>query len=367
MSDVSERLAALSPKERAALAMRLTRKAQAGEAAAETGIVRRQESGPAPLSFAQQRFWFLSQVEADRATYNLPVTYELLGALDVGTLERSLNEVVRRHESLRTTFTIRDGEPVQVIRPSLTVEVPVVELRHEDDRDALWAELRRLADEYSQQPFDLERGPLVRATLLKVSAEEHYLVVVLHHIIGDAWSLGILMSELSALYHAFNAGRPSPLAELPIQYADFAAWQREHLQDEMMQRQLRYWKEKLGDLPPALRLPTDHPRPSVLTHRGGAQCLELTERLTEGLNDLCRREGVTLFMALLAAFDVLLMRYGGQTDIAVGVPLAARDDARLESTLRIAPALNAHWAWFHVAEDEINHRGQIRWLRAPLP
>ncbi|MET0622456.1 MAG: amino acid adenylation domain-containing protein, partial [Pyrinomonadaceae bacterium] len=333
MSDVSERLAALSPKERAALAMRLTRKAQAGEAAGETGIARRQETGPAPLSFAQQRLWFLSQVGADRATYNLPVVYELLGVLNVETLERSLNEVIRRHESLRTTFTIRDGQPVQVVRPSLTVGIPVVEPPAADDRDALWAELRRQSDEYSRQPFDLERGPLVRATLLKVSAEEHYFVVALHHIIGDAWSLGILMSELSALYHAFSAGRPSPLAELPIQYADFAAWQREWMQGEVMRRQLDYWKEKLGDLPPALRLPTDHPRPSVLTHRGGALCLPMSGRLTGELNDLCRREGVTLFMALLAAFDVLLYRYTGQTDLSVGTPISGRSRPEAEGLI----------------------------------
>jgi amino acid adenylation domain-containing protein len=333
MSDVSERLAALSPKERAALAMRLTRRAQAGEAAAETGIARRREDAPAPLSFAQQRLWFLSQVEADRATYNLPVAYELLGALDVETLERSVNEIVRRHESLRTTFTIRDGEPVQVVRPSLTVGVPVVALRHYDDRDALRAELRRLADEFSQQSFDLERGPLVRAKLLKVSEEEHYLVVVLHHIVGDAWSLGILMSELSALYHAFDAGRPSPLAELPIQYADFAAWEREWLRGEVMRRQLGYWKEKLGDLPPALSLPTDHPRPSVQTHRGGAECLPLPGRLTVELNDLCRREGVTLFMALLAAFDVLLYKYTGQTDLSVGTSISGRSRPEAEGLI----------------------------------
>ena len=333
MSDVSERLAALSPKERAALAMRLTRKAQAGEAAAETGIARRRESGPAPLSFAQQRLWFLSQAGADRATYNLPVVYELLGVLNVETLERSLNEVIRRHESLRTTFTIRDGQPVQVVRPSLTVGVPVVELPAADDRDALRVELRRQSDEYSRQPFDLERGPLVRATLLKVSAEEHYLIVALHHIIGDAWSLGIFMSELSALYHAFNAGRPSPLAELPIQYADFAAWQREWMQGEVMRRQLGYWKEKLADLPPALRLPTDHPRPSVLTHRGGALCLPMSERLTGELNDLCRREGVTLFMALLAAFDVLLYKYTGQTDLSVGTPISGRSRPEAEGLI----------------------------------
>ncbi|HLM54814.1 MAG TPA: amino acid adenylation domain-containing protein [Pyrinomonadaceae bacterium] len=333
MSDVSERLAALSPKERAALAMRLRRMAQAGEAAAEAGIARRGEAGPAPLSFAQQRLWFLSQVGADRATYNLPIAYELRGALDVETLERSLDEVVRRHEALRTTFTIRDGGPVQVVRPTLTLGVPVVELPAADDRDSLLAELRRLADEFSQQSFDLERGPLVRAQLLKVSEEEHYLVVVLHHIVGDAWSLGILMSELSALYHAFNAGRPSPLAELPIQYADFAVWQREWLRGEVVQRQLRYWKEKLGDLPPALRLPTDHPRPSALTHRGGALCLPLSGRLTEGLTRLCRREGVTLFMALLAAFDVLLYRYTGQTDLSVGTPISGRSRPEAEGLI----------------------------------
>jgi amino acid adenylation domain-containing protein len=329
MDEVTERLAALSPKERAALAMRLARKSRAGD----SGIARRRDSGPAPLSYAQRRLWFLAQVEAARPTYNFPIAYELHGALDVGTLARAFNEVVRRHESLRTTFTVRDGEPVQIVHPSLTIELPFVELPRLEDPDALLAELRRLADGYAQRPFDLERGPLVRATLLKVSDERHHLVVVVHHIVADASSMGVLLTELSALYHAFNANRPSPLKEPTVQYADFAVWQREWLEGEVMQRQLRYWKEKLADPPPPLRLPTDRPRPAAETSRGGSQFTELPEELTRGLKELCRQEGATLFMALLAAFDVLLYKYTGQTDLSVGTPVSGRSRSEAEGLI----------------------------------
>ncbi|MCA1568066.1 MAG: amino acid adenylation domain-containing protein [Acidobacteria bacterium] len=332
MSDVSERIGALSPGERAALAMRLARAARADKSAAESAITRRRNAGPAPLSFAQKGLWFLSQMEADNVTYNLPVSYELLGRLDVPTLERGLNEIVRRHEALRTTFTILDGEPVQVITPTLTLGLPVVDLT--DLRgDEQWEELRRRANEYVRQPFDLERGPLVRATLLKLSDETHYLLVLMHHIVGDAWSMGIIMSELSALYRAFLAGEPSPLAELPIQYADFAIWQRERLAADALQRQLDYWKQKLGGAASVLQLPTDHPRPSVPTHRGSSQFLLLPEEVSRAVKELSQREGVTLFMTLLAAFDVLLYRYTGQTDISVGSPLAGRSRPEAETLI----------------------------------
>ncbi|MCA1615651.1 MAG: amino acid adenylation domain-containing protein [Acidobacteria bacterium] len=329
MSDVSERVGALSPGERAALAMRLARKARAGGSAAESAITRRRDAGPAPLSYAQQRLWFLSQMEADSATYNLPVAYELLGRLDVPTLERSLNEIVRRHEALRTTFTIQGGEPVQVVAPTLALGLPVVDLTHLSGEDQ-WEGLRRRANEYARRPFDLERGPLVRAALLRLSDETHYLLVLMHHIVGDAWSMGIIMSELSALYRAFRAGEPSPLAELPIQYADFAVWQRESLAADATRRQLDYWKQKLAGAPPVLQLPTDHPRPSAPTDRGSSQFLLLPEGLSRAVKGLSQREGVTLFMTLLAAFDVLLYRYTGQLDISVGSPLAGRSRPEAE-------------------------------------
>jgi amino acid adenylation domain-containing protein len=330
MSDVSERVGALSPGERAALAMRLARAARAGKSGAEFAITRRRDAAsPAPLSFAQQRLWFLSQMEADNTAYNLPVTYELLGPLDVPTLERSLNEIIRRHEALRTTFTIRDGEPVQVVSPSLTLGLPVVDLTHLTGEEQ-WEELRRRANVYAAQPFDLERGPLVRASLLKLSEEAHYLLVLMHHIVGDAWSMGIIMSELSAHYRAFLTGQPGPLAELPVQYADFAVWQREVSAADAMQRQLDYWKRKLGGATSVLQLPTDHPRPSVPTHRGSSQFLLLPEGVSRAVKELSQREGASLFMTLLAAFNVLLYRYTGQTDINVGTPLAGRSRPEAE-------------------------------------
>jgi amino acid adenylation domain-containing protein len=330
MSDVSERVAALSPKERAALAMRLRRKAQrTDEEASETLIRRRAESGPAPLSFAQQRLWFIEQAEAGQSTYNLPVAYELTGTLDVDTLRRSLNEIVRRHDVLRTAFEMHGGEPSQVVAPTLEIELPFVDLtRYEGQQQ--WDELQRRADLAAQQPFDLERAPLLRATLLKLSDAEHYLVIVLHHIVADGWSLGVLMNELSTLYSAFSEGKSSPLAELPVQYADFAAWQRQLLGSEAVQRQLAYWKNKLDGAPSVLRLPTDRPRPAVQTHAGGHQYAELTGRLTEELKEFSQREGATLFMTLLAAFNVLLYRYTGQADINVGTPLAGRNRPEVE-------------------------------------
>jgi amino acid adenylation domain-containing protein len=329
MSDVSERVGALSPGERAALAMRLARAARAAGSGTGSAITRRRNADPAPLSFAQQRLWFLSQMEADSTTYNLPVGYELHGPLDVPTLERSLNEIIRRHEVLRTTFTIRDGEPVQIVTPTLTLGLPVVDLTHLTGEEQ-WEELQRRANEYAAQPFHLEQGPLVRASLLKLSDEAHYLLVLMHHIVGDAWSMGIIMSELSAHYRAFLNGEPSPLAELSIQYADFAVWQREQLAAEAMQRQLDHWKRKLAGATSVLQLPTDHPRPSVPTHRGGSQFLLLPEGVSRAVKELSQREGATLFMTLLAAFDVLLYRYTGQTDISVGTPLAGRSRPEAE-------------------------------------
>ncbi|HEX8557861.1 MAG TPA: condensation domain-containing protein, partial [Pyrinomonadaceae bacterium] len=329
MSDVSERVGALSPGERAALAMRLARRARAGGSAAESAITRRRDGGPAPLSFAQRRLWFLSQMEADSVTYNLPIAYELRGRLDAAVLGRALDEIVRRHEALRTTFTVSDGEPVQVVAPALALGLPVIDLTHLAGAEQ-WEELRRRANEDARRPFDLERGPLARATLVKLSEESHYLLVLLHHIVGDAWSMGIILRELSALYGAFLRGEPSPLAELPVQYADFAVWQRESLAADAARRQLDYWKQKLAGAAPVLRLPTDHPRPSAPTDRGASQFMLLPDGLSRAVKELSQREGVTLYMTLLAAFDALLYRYTGQTDITVGSPLAGRSRPEAE-------------------------------------
>ncbi|HEX8351419.1 MAG TPA: amino acid adenylation domain-containing protein, partial [Pyrinomonadaceae bacterium] len=284
-----------------------------------------------PLSFAQQRLWFLDQLEPGASAYNVPLAVRLTGQLDAGALARSLSEIVSRHESLRTTFDVAaDGQPVQVIADARVTEVPLEDLRGlpEAVRED---EARRLARAEAERPFDLTRGPLLRARLLRLSDEEHVLLVTMHHIVSDGWSMGVLVREVAALYGAYAAGAvESPLAELPIQYADFAVWQREFLQGERLEAELAYWRGRLGGELPVLELPTDRPRPAMLTHRGARQTHTLPPALVAALRDLGREEGATLFMVLLAAFKVLLMRLGGQTDVIVGSPIANRNRAEVE-------------------------------------
>jgi amino acid adenylation domain-containing protein len=275
-------------------------------------------------SFSQQRLWLLDQLEPGTSTYNTHKAIRLSGALDAGALQRSLGEIVSRHEALRTTFTAVDGEPVQVIAPSMDVELSTEDLSGlpQAEREA---RATRSAGEEARRPFDLERGPLVRARLLRLGEEEHLLLYTMHHIVTDGWSTGVFWRELGALYEAFSSGEPSPLVEPAIQYADFAVWQRGWLTGEVLEEQLGYWRHQLSDLP-ALELPTDRPRPAaVQAHRGARQRLELPEGSTRALKELARMEGATLFMVLLAAFQVLLSRYSGQEDIAVGTPIAGRN------------------------------------------
>ncbi|XYI03749.1 amino acid adenylation domain-containing protein [Sorangium sp. So ce1128] len=300
--------------------------------------------GALPLSFAQQRLWFLAQLEPDSAFYNVPGAVRVQGPLDRVALEESFQEVVRRHEVLRTTFAVVDGTPRQVIAPDARLPFEVIDLRALPGRDQE-AEVRRLAAEEARRPFDLGRGPLARATLLHLDDAEHVLLLTMHHIASDGWSVGVLLREISALYGAFSSQRPSPLPALPVQYADFAIWQRRWLTDEVLEEQLSYWRRQLGgaDEPgsggsrrgpvPALELPTDRPRPAAQTYRGAAHAVRLSADLSAGLRALCQREGATLFMALLAAVQLLLHRYSGQTDIAVGSPIAGRTQTELEGLI----------------------------------
>ena len=285
-----------------------------------------------PLSFAQQRLWFLDQLEPSGAAYNIPFAFRLTGRLIVVALERSLSEILRRHEALRTTFPVADERPLQVIAAALAVTLGVVDLRElsEIQREA---EARRLATEEAQQPFDLAHGPLMRASLLRLGEEEHVLLLTLHHIVSDGWSTGILFQELSVLYEAFSNGKPSTLPDLPIQYADFAVWQRQWLQGEVLESQLSYWKKQLEGAPALLNLPTDRPRPAVQSYRGASQSIELSQELTQGLKALSAQQRVTLFMTLLAAFQTLLHRYTGQNDIVVGSPIANRNRAEIEGLI----------------------------------
>lgn len=286
-----------------------------------------------PLSFAQQRLWFLAQLEPESAVYNISSALRLKGNLSVPVLEQTLSEIVRRHEAFRTTFArAADGRPVQVIAAPQPATITTSDLS-EFTADAKDVEARRLAMEEAHRPFDLNRGPLVRTHLLRLSATEHVLLFTIHHIIGDGWSMGVLVREVAALYAAFSEGQSSPLAELSIQYADYAVWQRDWLQGETLDQQLSYWKKQLNDAPQQLELPTDHARPAVYTPRGARIIREFTPDLTTNLETQSRREGVTLFMYVLAAFQALLARYSGQNDISVGVPVANRRRAELEDLI----------------------------------
>nr|QEO74045.1 condensation domain-containing protein [uncultured bacterium] len=279
-----------------------------------------------PLSFAQQRLWFLNQLEPHSAAYNIPAALRLTGALDSSALERSLSEIVRRHEALRTTFVARDGEPTQIIQPAQAIKLPLFDLSQLPVAQREQEAQQLLAKEASR-PFDLATGPLLRAGLIRLSAEEHVASLTMHHIISDGWSIGALVKEVRALYEAYSTDKESPLAELPIQYADYAVWQREWLQGAVLDEQLSYWRRQLRDAPAVLELPTDRPRPRVQSYRGAHEMFEVSAGLTNELKALCRREGVTLFMTLLAAWKVLLHRYTGQDRIPVGSPVANRGRA----------------------------------------
>jgi amino acid adenylation domain-containing protein len=289
-------------------------------------------AGASPLSFAQQRLWFLDQLQPGSPAYNVHTALALSGRLDVTALERSLNEIVRRHEALRTTFTVVDGQPLQVIAPRLTVSVPLLDLQalplgeHQ-------VQVNQLAVEEAYGSFDLGQGPLFRTKLLRLAQEEHVLLLTQHHIISDGWSLGRFARELSILYEAFAAGTPSPLRELPIQYADFAVWQRQWLQGEILNAHLASWKARLDGVPHALNLPSDYPRPSVQSFKGAQQTLVLSPLLSEALTAISRRCGVTVFMTLLAAFQLLLQRWAGQDDIVIGCPIAGRIRPEIEELI----------------------------------
>ena len=281
-----------------------------------------------PLSFPQQRMWFLYQLDSQNPFYNESCQFRIIGALNVTALEQSINEIIRRHEALRTIFPTVDGVAVQRILPTLTVNIPVVDLQGLKE-----AEVQQIITKEVRQPFDLGKAPLLRVTLLRLEPEFHLLILTLHHIIIDGWSMGIFIKELSALYQAFATGSPTPLPELTIQYGDFTIWQRQWLTEELQERQLDYWKQQLASAPPLLELPTDYPRPSVQTFSGAIKEFKLNSNLTAQLKTLSQKSGTTLFVTLLAAFAVLLHRYSGQDDICIGSPFANRNRTEVESII----------------------------------
>jgi len=333
---LAERIAGLSPEKRQLLERALERERPAPPRAAiargeASSIPRRQSNEILPLSFAQQRLWFLDQFAPGSSFYNVDNALRLRFPVNVQALEQSYNETVRRHEALRTTFRAVDGKPVQVIAESLHLPMTVRDLRHlpttERESEAL-----RIATDEARRPFDLARGPLVRTTLIQMDTADYLLLLTMHHIVSDGWSMDVFAKEIQDLYSAFCLGKPSPLPELPIQYADFAVWQRGWLEGEVFERQLAYWRKQLADLP-ALQLPTDRPRPAVMSYRGARHPIVIPDALCEKLKALSQREGATLFMTLLAAFQTLLHRYTGQDDIVIGSPIANRNRAEMEGLI----------------------------------
>jgi len=285
-----------------------------------------------PLSFAQERLWFFDQLEPGNALYNVPCAVKIMGPLDVPALERSLNEIIRRHEILRTRFTAEAGQPVQVIAPALTIPLPVTDLA----RIPHWqrqAKAEQLAAEDARRSFNLGAGPLLRANLLRLAPDEHVLLLNLHHMASDETSREIVVRELVTLYDAFLQGKGSPLADLKIQYADYAAWQRGWLQGGSLEKELAHWRSRLNGAPALLELPTDRARPAAHSFRGATASLPLSAEIADRLRSLSRREGATLFMTLLAAFKVLLARYTGQEDIVVGSPFTNRQRAEVEGLI----------------------------------
>ena len=284
---------------------------------------------PLPLSWAQERLWFLNQLEGSSATYNMPGAIRVSGNLELNALQQALSEIVRRHEILRTSFQNVNGTPIQVIDPEATLNIKMVDLQQLEatERETV---LQQQVQKEAITPFDLESAPLIRCSLWQLDATEYVLLLTMHHIVSDGWSMGVLIQELSSLYQAFTAGEPSPLPELPIQYADFAVWQRQWLRGEVLETQLNYWQEQLDGAPQQLNLPTDHPRPSVMTFKGKNQSFEFDAQLTQKLKNLTLESRVTLYMTLLTAFKILLFYYSNQEDILVGSPIANRNRKELE-------------------------------------
>jgi amino acid adenylation domain-containing protein len=282
-----------------------------------------------PVSFAQQRLWFFDQLEPGTPAYNLPRAIRIAGPLNTRALAQTLQTIVDRHESLRTTFVSEEGEPRQIVEPELTVELPITDLEGTPEPERL-EEALRITRADATRGFDLSTGPLVRFRLIRLEAKVHVLVMVMHHIITDGWSISILFREIGDIYRSIIDRRPIELPDLSIQYSDFAQWQRDSFTQDVLGRQLAYWKQKLPESPRLLELPTDRPRPPMATHHGSSKRFLIDEGLAQELNNLSQRERATLFMTLLTAFQVLLMRYTGADDIMVGTPVAGRSEIELE-------------------------------------
>jgi len=316
----------------AGLAACIERARREGQSQAVPPIEPASRSGELPLSFAQQRLWFLDRLESSSPFYNVSTAARLSGPLNLTAFEQTLGEIVRRHEVLRTAFPAVDGRPIQFIAEAQRLSIPTVDLSNLPGA-VREAEMRRLAGIYARRPFDLAQGPLLRVVVLSSGDRDHVVLFTMHHIVTDGWSSGVMIREVTAFYRAFVNGGPSPLSELPIQYADFAVWQRQWLRGEVLDLQLSYWKRYLSGALPVLELPTDRPRPAMQSYRGATHAFALPTRLTESLRALSRREGATVFMTLLAAFKTLLYCYTGKDDIIVGTDIANRTRGEIEGLI----------------------------------
>jgi amino acid adenylation domain-containing protein len=324
----TEKKSKLSPAKRALLEQRL--RGVSGSAQTKRDIPRRPQQDSAPLSFAQQSLWFLDQLQPGSASYNVSRHVLISGSFNHAALEQALATLIERHESLRTIFRTEDSEPVQIIQPPLPVSLPVTDLSHlPADERAM--ETERLAVEHATAPFNLSAGPLFSPKLIRQNENQQLLLLAIHHIVTDAWSTSILVRELIALYEAFKRGEPSPLENLPLQYADFAVWQREQLTGDVLEKHLSFWKQQLAGAPALLELPAERSRPAIQTSRGAFETSNIPKEISEALRELANQEGATLFMTLLAAFDTLLYRYTGEDDLVIGSPIAGRSRAELEN------------------------------------
>jgi amino acid adenylation domain-containing protein len=304
---------------------------RAGDKVEAPPLGKTSKEGTLPLSFAQQRLWFIDQLEPGNAGYNISGPVWLKGQLNLEALERVINEIIRRHEVLRTRFVVVEDEPAQVVEKWEQLRLKVEDLTSLI-RDEKEKEVRKVTREEAETRFDLNRGPLLRVKVLKLEEDEHLVLFTMHHIVGDGWSLAILFREIGELYRAYSAGEESPLDELPIQYADFAVWQREWLKGEVLETELEYWRKHLARME-NLELPTDHPRPPVRSYRGANRSFVIERETAEKLRALGQQEGVTLFMALLAGFYVVMGRYSGQADVTIGTDIANRNRAEIEGLI----------------------------------
>ncbi|NEO97699.1 MAG: amino acid adenylation domain-containing protein [Symploca sp. SIO2E9] len=305
---------------------------QGTDLSAYQAILPRENLEPAPLSFSQQQLWFFDQLEPHNSFYNIPWAVRLRGNLNVAVLQRTLDAIVVRHETLRTTFINDNGNPIQVINAAKSVELPIIDLQQYGETEQE-TKIQQWLQQESQRCFNLESDQMLRACLLQLAPQEYLLLLVMHHIASDGWSMGILWQELGELYQANLNGKPSPLPILPIQYSDFALWQRKWLSQEKQDKQLNYWKQRLAGAKPLLELPTDYPRPPIQTYRGGSQSLQLSASLSASLHQLTHQQGVTLYMTLLAAFTTLLSRYSQQQDLLIGSPIAGRHREEIDSLI----------------------------------